>query len=85
MGYTKSKHLNPLITNEYRRINMKMQEVKSSNIAAVGHAFDILFVEFKNGSTYRYNGVTEEQFNKLLSAGSIGKHLNSMGVKGTRI
>jgi hypothetical protein len=55
-----------------------MAPVQSSNIKAIGYdalAFE-LHVEFKNGKTFAYKYVSSREFNKLLYAESIGKHIN---------
>jgi hypothetical protein len=44
-----------------------------------------LEVTFKHGGTYEYKGVDKDEFNKLLSAPSAGKHLNSLGITGIKI
>lgn len=53
-----------------------MKPVKSSTIKAIGHdpARQVLTVEFANGGTYEYQGVSAEQFEAFHSAESIGKH-----------
>lgn len=56
----------------------EMFPVESSNVAKIGHASPAtLFVEFKNGGVYAYNGVDEPLFDRLRRADSIGKFLNS--------
>lgn len=60
---------------------MKMTEVKSSNIQAVGWDNGILHIRFKNGATYSYEDVAGAEFNALLSAPSVGKHFHAMGIK----
>jgi hypothetical protein len=64
---------------------MKLCNVVSSNIDSIGHENGVMRVKFKNGGTYEYQGVTPEQFVAMKSAESVGKHLNSMGIKGKRI
>jgi hypothetical protein len=54
-----------------------MHTIKSPSIAAIGHADGALFVRFAKGSTYRYHGVTPEQYEALRSAESIGRHLQT--------
>lgn len=55
----------------------------SSNVSAL--AYDPttyqLIVEFKNGSTYRYDHVQLHQFGELAAAQSVGKLLNSTIVR----
>ncbi len=64
---------------------MKHVSVTSSNIESIGFEKGVMQVKFKNGGLYAYQGVTLEQFVALKAAESIGKHLNSMGIKGKRI
>ncbi len=64
---------------------MKMHDVKSSHIEAIGHEGETLHVRFKGGVTYSYPGVTAERFKKLMGAKSIGNHLRGMGVKGEKL
>ena len=52
---------------------MKMNQVQSSNVKAVGWEDEILEVEFIKGGKYRYNGVPEEIYKLLLNADSVGK------------
>jgi hypothetical protein len=55
----------------------------SSNVAAVG--FDpeakVLRVAFHNGSAYNYAGVGADEHAALMSAKSVGSHLNA-NIKG---
>lgn len=61
-----------------------MSAVKSSSIKDVHHdpATSILAVEFHNGKTYRYEGVSADQAAKLKGADSIGRHFMSH-IRGT--
>lgn len=56
----------------------EMHAVSSSNIAAVGYDADSqsVYVEFLNGSTYKYNGVSESEFDNLRTASSVGSYFN---------
>lgn len=56
--------------------DVKMIEVESSNIAAIGYKNNTLFVNFKNGSLYSYDGVEKELFEEMLKSDSKGKFLN---------
>lgn len=62
---------------------MKMTNVNSSNVAAVGYDEDsqTLQVEFNNGGTYQYFDVPEAIFEGLRDADSVGQYLNQQ-VKG---
>lgn len=50
----------------------KLVKVKSSNIQAIGHSNDGLFVRFVGGSTYRYPDAPKALYDKLLKAESVG-------------
>jgi hypothetical protein len=56
---------------------MKREDVKSSNIKAVGydHTTKIMEIEFKNGGVYSYEGVHPDHHAKLMAADSIGGHV----------
>jgi len=60
-----------------------MIAVESSNIDAVGYTEDDqhLFVTFKNGDTWRYDGVPQETFEDFINSDSAGKAFHSM-IKG---
>jgi len=60
-------------------MSVKMLEVESSMIKAIGYdvATKDVIVEFTGGSKYAYNDVPVEEYDKLLNASSIGKHLNT--------
>lgn len=59
---------------------INLQSVESSNIAAVGYDQDaeVLYIEFKNGTTYTYDMVPFAVYQSLMDADSIGSffHLN---------
>lgn len=59
--------------------NVTMQPVVSSNIAQVGYEQETkhLYVEFNNGTVYRYLDVNEEVYEQLVNAASVGKFLNA--------
>jgi hypothetical protein len=52
-----------------------LHTIKSSSIAAIGHADGALFVRFAKGATYRYRDVTPAQYDELRKAESVGRHL----------
>lgn len=58
---------------------MNMEKVVSSNVHSVGHdpATNNLHIQFKSGETYVYHGVSPEKHQALISAPSIGAHLNA--------
>ena len=55
-----------------------MEPVASSSIEAIGYdpATSELHVRFISGRTYVYLEVPEAVYDSLLTAGSIGRHLN---------
>jgi len=55
----------------------EMAPVKSSNVEAIGHAGDELFVRFKSGGTYIYSGVSAAMHKLVMEADSIGKFVAS--------
>ena len=59
--------------------NPTMQPCQSSQIKAHGHcaATNTLRVEFANGGTYDYHGVTPGQYDELRKADSVSKHLHA--------
>jgi len=66
--------------------NIKMQQVESSNVSAIGHHHgDVLRVRFKSGGLYDYIGVTEPMFKEIAQAESVGKAINGLGIKGNRV
>lgn len=53
-----------------------LAKVESSNINLLGFDGHKLYVQFKNGGLYSYDGVHASDYDKLKTADSIGKHLN---------
>ena len=61
------------------RTMIEWDEVKSSNIAAVGYDKDELryvYIRFLNGSVYRYDGVSDEHYEGMMHADSVGRYFN---------
>ncbi len=58
---------------------MTWQEVESGSVARIGYDPDsrTLGVRFSNGGEYHYAGVSPEAHQQLLSADSIGRHINT--------
>ena len=56
----------------------EMKNVDSSNIAAIGydHELSELFVQYKNGMTYKYKEVPTNIYERFLKAESKGKFMN---------
>lgn len=54
---------------------MKLIEVQSSNIKAIGYESGCLFVEYPSG-TYEYQGVPEKVYTDLMAAESKGSFMN---------
>ena len=57
---------------------MELKKVESSNISKVGYDKETqtLEIEFRNGNSYRYFGVPEKGYTKLLESESKGKFLS---------
>jgi KTSC domain len=51
---------------------MNRQQVRSSNVVSVGFDGSTLEVEFKGGKVYQYEGVSQQMYDDLISAPSIG-------------
>lgn len=64
---------------------MKHHSVTSSNVCSIAHKGTVLHVKFRHGGIYEYLNVSQEQFEELKGAESVGKHLNSMGLKGRKV
>lgn len=63
---------------------LPLQEVKSSNIAAVGYDADreVFAVQFKSGAAqYQYSGVNAKLAEQIRAAPSIGSAVSKMLVK----
>lgn len=56
----------------------ELHPVSSSNVAAVGYDAEnhAVHVRFLDGSLYAYKGVTEQEFENLRTAASVGSYLN---------
>lgn len=50
--------------------------VTSSNINAIAHEGDTLYIRFNSGITYRYDGVPHASFSALSAAESVGQHFH---------
>lgn len=64
--------------------------VSSSNVAAVGYdpSSGTLQVDFKNGNRYQYQGVSQETYDGIFGASSVGSYLYQqvfLGDKGTKL
>jgi len=65
---------------------MEMMPVNSSHIEKIGHdGQNTMFIQFKGGRQYRYDGVSPDDFAGLQNAESKGRYLRTMGVKGVRV
>lgn len=54
----------------------RWEEVKSSNLKAIGIRDEFLIVEFKNNVFYRYPDMADH-LDDLLTAESVGKYFNN--------
>lgn len=59
---------------------MEFKPLKSSNIKAVGYENGTLQVQFANGNTYEYDGVSEKEYKDFMSADSPGSAFH-FGIK----
>ena len=55
---------------------IQLTPVKSSNITELGWNDGVLHVRFKNGGLFSYSGITNQMYNELLGAESIGAHFS---------
>ncbi|MES2488519.1 MAG: KTSC domain-containing protein [Pseudomonadota bacterium] len=53
--------------------------VTSSNIKSVGYdaASETLEIEFGNGSVHQYEGVPQDEYEKLMASESVGKYFSA--------
>jgi len=58
---------------------MELKNVVSSNIAQIGHepSENKLIVRFKSGAYYQYDGVSEQVYNNMITAQSVGKYFQT--------
>ena len=56
---------------------MNRQPVKSAAVLSVGYEDGVLEVEYPSG-VYRMEGVSQDQYDALLTADSIGRAVNSL-------
>lgn len=56
---------------------MKLMEVKSSNVKAVGYVGGNLLVKFGGGAIYKYLGVPRTTYDRLIGAESKGKFMGA--------
>ena len=59
-------------------------EVDSSHIQSIEHNGENLYVHFKNGAIYEYDGVTEQMAQRMLNAPSKGRFLGPIFGTSTR-
>jgi hypothetical protein len=61
---------------------MEMQKVSSSAIASVGYdeATQIMAVKFNSGQMYYYSGVSQSEYDGLMTAESPGKYFRTMNL-----
>jgi hypothetical protein len=58
---------------------IRHEAVNSGHIASVGHdPIDrVLEIKFQNGSVYRYHGVSVQEYQGLMNAGSQGEYFHA--------
>ena len=57
---------------------MTRTPVKSSAVLSVGYDNGILEVEYPGGRIYQMDGISQDQYDALLMADSIGRAVNSL-------
>jgi hypothetical protein len=61
-------------------MNVTMENVNSTQLKRIGldkeHGY--LYIEFQSGFTYRYMDVSEEEYEELKNAESIGRKFNEL-------
>lgn len=55
---------------------VNMVQVESSNVVAIGHDGNDLYVEYNSGHTYCYRNVPKQVYEALLAAPSKGSYMN---------
>lgn len=62
---------------------MEHRKVSSSHIASVAHDPEsgVLEVRFKNGATYRYEGVDQKTHQRIVESPSVGQALHRHVIK----
>ena len=53
-----------------------LKPVKSSNLAQLGYHNNTLYVQFATGGLFSYADVTQEVYDSLMMADSIGSHFS---------
>ena len=57
---------------------MNHTPVKSSAVLSVGYEEGILEVKYRGGRIYQMEGISQDQYDALLTADSIGRAVNSL-------
>jgi hypothetical protein len=72
----------PLVVTPAQVASLPWKAVESSNVRRLALqgvsplGMGDLWVEFKNGAVYRYQGVSKDKFERLLEANSVGSMMN---------
>jgi hypothetical protein len=61
------------------------ETVTSSSVEAIAHSGDTLYVRFKGGREYAYDGVDHAEFMALKESASIGREVHRLGRGGREI
>jgi hypothetical protein len=66
------------MSNEVKIPSIKLNPVKSSQIAAVGYddKTKTMAIKYASGGTYHYEGVEAKAFEEFKGAKSLGSHFN---------
>ena len=60
---------------------MNMIPVSSSRMNAVGWENNMMYVQFKNGVVYVYEGVSKTEFDSFMNSSSLGSALSILDKK----
>lgn len=60
---------------------MNMIPVSSSRMNAVGWENNMMYIQFKNGVVYVYEGVSKTEFDNFMSSSSLGSALSILDKK----
>lgn len=67
-------------------MELKYEPVNSSFIKSIAHSGgSVMYVKFKNGKEYSYEGITPSMFLAIKNAPSVGTAINDTKIKGVQI
>lgn len=62
---------------QVNQVKLSFEPVKSSQLKAIAHHGDTLYVRFKQGKIYSYSPVSPEQFQEFKSSESLGSYFHT--------